>query len=182
MFEEMLAEYVEWAPAALHAEIERLELAARALDARRLAARAAAEHRQVPALDGHKSTQAYLRATCNQPSQVARAEVRRARMCRDFPRIGEALMAGRIGVGQIDELVRIQRNGRAATYLDDAAVEMLVEPRRASPDAQLQRSGRAVVDVGRPRRGVARSSRLDRQPHGARRGGQRRSLDRSQWR
>ena len=126
MFGEVLAEYLESTPAALHDEIAQLELASRALDARRLAARAAAEARQTPALDGHRSTQAYLRATCNQPSFVALGEVRRARICRDFPEIGEALMAGRIGVGQIDELVRIKRNERAAKYLDDAAVEMLL--------------------------------------------------------
>ena len=40
MFGTVLAEYRELAPAALHAEIERLELEARALDARRFAARA----------------------------------------------------------------------------------------------------------------------------------------------
>src|SRR4051795_11027691 len=127
MFAEELAEYLEWSAHSLHEEIERLELAARTLDARRLAARAAAEARQTPALDGHRSTQAYLRAVCNQPSQVALAEVRRARICRDFPQIGEALSAGRIGVGQIDELTRIRRNGRADRYLDGAAVDMLVD-------------------------------------------------------
>jgi hypothetical protein len=126
MFGTVLAEYLEWTPAALHDELERLELAARALDARRLAVRAAVEACQVPAVDGHKSTKAYLRAVCNQPSHVALAEVRRARICRDFPQIGEALLAGRIGVGQIDELVRIDRNARAARYLDVAAVDMLL--------------------------------------------------------
>src|SRR3954452_3516751 len=126
MFGEMLAEYLQWAPAALQEELERLELAARALDARRLAVRAAAEARQTAALDGHKSTQAFLRAVCNQPSNVAMAEVRRARICRDFPQVGELLMAGRIGVGQIDELVRIRRNARADPYLDPAAVDMLL--------------------------------------------------------
>src|SRR6478752_2831399 len=114
MFAKVLAGYLEWTAAALHAEVEQLELESRALDARRLAVRAAAEARQTPVVDGHRSMQAYLRATCNQPSQVARSEVRRARICRDFPQVGEALMAGRIGVGQIDELVRVQRNARAA--------------------------------------------------------------------
>src|SRR5215203_6013583 len=113
MFAGVLAEYLDWEPAALHIEIERLELESRALDARRLAARAAAEQRQTPALDGHHSMRAYLRATCNQQSQVALAEVRRARICRDYPHVGEALMEGRIGVGQIDELVRIRGNQRA---------------------------------------------------------------------
>src|SRR5215203_4526154 len=110
MFEGVLAEYTGRTGAALHAEIERLELEARSIEARQLAARAAAESLQLPALGGHKSMQAYLRATFNQPSLVARAEVRRARICRDFPQIGEALLAGRIGVGQIDELVCVQRN------------------------------------------------------------------------
>src|SRR4051812_5134457 len=127
MFGTVSAEYLGWAPAALHAELERLELEARALDARRLAIRAAAEARQVPAMDGHKSTTAYLRAVCNQPPQVALAEVRRGRICRDFPQIGDALIAGLIGAGQIDELVRIQRNQRAARYLDAAAVDTLLD-------------------------------------------------------
>src|SRR4051812_19527601 len=127
MFAELLAECLGSSPSALHDELERLELEARALDARRLAVRAAAEARQVPAVDGHKSTQAYLRAVCNQPSMVALAEVRRARACRDFPQIGEALIAGRIGIGQVDQLACIRRNERADRYLDDAAVDMLLE-------------------------------------------------------
>jgi len=142
MFEEALAEYRQWSARALHVEIERLELAARALDARRLAARAAAEQRRTPALDGHRSMRAYLRATCNQPSRVALDEVRRARICRDFPQIGEGLMAGRIGVGQIDELVLIQRNVRAERYLDDAAVDTLLEHAEHLPSRSLS----AVVD------------------------------------
>src|SRR5687768_6444781 len=126
MFSELLAEYIEQPSSALDQELRRLELAARELDARRLAVRAAAELKQVPALDGHKSTQAYLRATCNQPSWVALAEVRRARVCRDFPQIGDALAEGRIGVGQVDEFVRIHTNERARQHLDDAAVDMLL--------------------------------------------------------
>jgi len=142
MFAEVLAEYTEWSATALHAELERLELEARALDARRCAVRAAAEACQTPALDGHRSMQAYLRATCNQPAHVARAEVRRARLCRDFPQVGGALMDGRIGVGQIDELVRVQRNPRADRYLDTAAVDMLVAHGEHLP----MRSFTAVVE------------------------------------
>jgi hypothetical protein len=126
MFSELLADYVEQPAAALDQELRRLELAARELDARRLAVRAAAEAKQVPATDGHKSTQAYLRATCNQPSWVALAEVRRARVCRDFPQLGEALAEGRIGFGQIDQFVRMHTNDRARPHLDDAAVDILL--------------------------------------------------------
>ena len=70
MFGELLADYMEWSAAALDDEIRRLELEARALDARRLAVLAAAELKQTPAIDGHRSTQAYLRATTNQPAAV----------------------------------------------------------------------------------------------------------------
>src|SRR5262245_38581854 len=122
MFADLLAEYVERSPADLDEEYQGLVLSSRALDARRLAAIAAAESKQTPAIDGHKSTQAYLRATTNQPAPVALADVRRARLCRDFPHVGEALLAGRIGVGQIDEIVRITRNERAVKYLDPAQV------------------------------------------------------------
>src|ERR1043165_1439295 len=98
MFAAALAEYMGSTAPAVAAEIERLELEKRALEARQLAARAGAEQLPVPALDGHSSMKAYLRATCNQTSRVALDEVRRARICRDFPQIGEALMAGRIGI------------------------------------------------------------------------------------
>lgn len=122
MFGELLAEYIEQPSAALDEHLRELELAARQLDARRLAVRAAAELRQVPALDGHTSTQAYLRATCNQRSWVALAEVRRARLCRDFAQVGDALAAGRIGLSQLDELVRIHTNDRARAHLDDTHI------------------------------------------------------------
>jgi hypothetical protein len=126
MFRELLADYTEQPAAALDQQLRELELAARELDARRLAVRAAAEARQVPALDGHTSTQAYLRATCNQRSGIALAEVRRARVCRDYPQVGDALAEGRIGLAQIDELVRIHTNDRARPQLDDAQVDLLV--------------------------------------------------------
>src|SRR4051812_9963522 len=178
MLAELLAKCLGSSPSALHDELERLELEARALDARRLAVRAAAEARQVPAVDGHKSTQAYLRAVCNQPSMVALAEVRRARACRDFPQIGEALIAGRIGIGQVDQLASIRRNERADRYLDDAAVDMLLEHAEHLPI----RSFTAVVERwlmwADPGRRVAGSIRVDRPPQRTRRRRRRRSVDR----
>ena len=126
MFSDLLDNYMTWSPAALDTELRQLELQARELDARRLAVRAAAENTQTFAVDGHTSVKAYLRASTNQPSPVVLAETRRARLCRDFPAVGEALMSGRIGVGQIDELVRITRNPRAIAHLDEAQVDMLL--------------------------------------------------------
>ncbi len=126
MFIELLGYYLTWSPAALDTEVRRLEVQARELDARRLAVRAAAENTQTFTIDGHTSAKAYLRATTNQPAAVALAETRRARLCRDFPAVGEALITGRIGIGQIDELVRITRNPRAVTHLDDEQITMLL--------------------------------------------------------
>src|SRR5262245_31337310 len=127
MFAELVADYMSWTPAALDDETGRLEVLSRELDARKLAVRAVAERRQTPALDGHRSTQAYLRATTNQPAHVARAEVRRARLCGEFTDVGEALMAGHIGIGQIDEMARIARNPCAAQHLDREQVAMLLQ-------------------------------------------------------
>ena len=85
MFGEVLAEYVEWTPAALDDEIARLELASRALDARRLAARAAAESVRLRRSMGTGRPRRICgrRAISRRPWRSA--EVRRARICRDFP-------------------------------------------------------------------------------------------------
>jgi hypothetical protein len=126
MFAELLADCQQRPAAMLDDEFASLELAARQLAGRRLAVIAAAEANQTPALDGHRSTQAYLRARTNQPARAALVDVLRARLCRQFPQVGEALITGRIGLGQIDELVRITRNPRAVTHLDDSHVDMLL--------------------------------------------------------
>src|SRR5262245_60374057 len=126
MFGDLVAANVERSAAALDQQIRDAELESRAHDANRLALLVAAEFKQTPALDGHKSTKALFRATTNQPAAVTLADVRCARLCRDFPDVGDALLAGRVGLGQIDEMVRITRNPRAVQYLDHEQVEMLL--------------------------------------------------------
>src|SRR5262245_11696739 len=125
MFGELVAGYVECSANARDQQLGDDTLESRARAANRLALLVAAEFKQTPAIDGHKSTKAYLRATTNQPAAVALAEVRRARLCRDFPQVGDALLLGRVGLGQIDELVRITRNERAVKHLDDEQIDML---------------------------------------------------------
>lgn len=122
MFDELLAELSEGPEAVLDGELRRLEVLAREVEARRLAVLAIAELRQVPATDGHRSTQAYVRATLNQPA--AAAIVRRARLVGEFPVLGEALLAGRIGVAQVDQIVRAWNNPRAKQFFTpDAAAQ-----------------------------------------------------------
>lgn len=142
MFGELLADYAGWNPAGLDAELRRLEVESRALEARRAAALCVAELRQVPAADGHKSTVAYLRATTNQP-RGALAQLQRARFLGEYPSAGEALAAGRIGLNQVDEMVRAWSNPRAAEHVDARVIDMFL------PWAEHFRLSEFVVVVDR---------------------------------
>ncbi|HWL41671.1 MAG TPA: DUF222 domain-containing protein [Ilumatobacter sp.] len=129
MFGELVEERMGWTATQLDAELREIELAHRALEARRAANLTAAEARQVRDLDGHRTTQAYVRATTNQPAALASVQVRRARFCRDHPAAGDALLAGYVGLGQVDDLARLAKHPRVgvlvdgpvlASFLDDA--------------------------------------------------------------
>ena len=126
MFAEALTHLQRQSPGELDRRLSDVELEGRAIAAQRLAVIAAADSTQTWALEGHRSAQGYLRGRTNQGSRVALTDVRRARLCRDFVQVGEALMAGRIGLSQIDVLLRIAGNPRAVKHLDDAHVDMLL--------------------------------------------------------
>lgn len=126
MFGQLVDERMAWTPAELDTELREIELAHRALEARRAANLIASEARQVRDVDGHRSTQAYVRATTNQPG--ASVEVRRARFCREHPAAGEALRAGHIGVAQVDELARLAHHPRVGVLIDgDVLAPFLAE-------------------------------------------------------
>ncbi len=125
MFAELLDDYRRWEPAALDAEFRRLEVEARALEARRLALLSVVDTKQVGRADGHLSTKAYLKGVARTSGSLAAASIRRARTCRDAPAIGEALAAGHIGLAQVDELSRVHANGRVSDLLPHAAAELL---------------------------------------------------------
>jgi len=113
MYGELLDELVGWEAAALDAEYRRIELAERALQARKLAVLHAVEANQVAVVDGHRSTRGYQKAATNTSGPRANAELRRARACRDHHQLGDALQAGHIGVAQVDELARALAHPRA---------------------------------------------------------------------
>lgn len=127
MFDDLVDERMEWTVAQLDAEFREIELAHRALEARRAANLTAAEARQVRDVDGHRTTQAYVRATINQPGAVASALVRRARFCRQHPAAGEALLAGHVGVAQVDELARLATHPRVGVLIDAPIVATFME-------------------------------------------------------
>lgn len=121
MFGELLEDLATWSPEALRREYEQLELRRRELEARSLAVLAVLDVRGVGGADGHRSTTAYLRATTNQSR--AQASVRRARLVGDHPAVGEALMAGRFGLSQVDQIARVHANPRVTEFFTPQAVD-----------------------------------------------------------
>lgn len=127
MYVQSAAAMLGWSDGQLDAEHRDIEIASRALEARRAACVAACETRHVSGIDGHRSLQAYVRATTNQPGAIAHAQVRRARFCRRFPAAGEALWAGHVGVAQVDALARLAANPRVGALVDEELVAMFLE-------------------------------------------------------
>lgn len=125
MFRELLDELADWSPAALHAEFARLELERRAVDARQLAVLATIDATAAGGTDGHRSTLAYLRATTNQSRGQIR--LRRARLVREHPQVGDALSAGRIGTSQVDQIARMHANPRVRDRFDSDAAHYFTE-------------------------------------------------------
>jgi len=126
MFVELVEDYMQWSATALDAAYREFELEDRRREATRLAMVQAIEARQVPAIDGHRSTRGYIKFTANTTGGRASSEVRRARLCRDFPEIGEALAAGYIGAAQVDLIARAFANPRLSDKRA-AAVPVLLE-------------------------------------------------------
>lgn len=122
----VFAELVELTGAELDGELRALELEHRRLVARQAMAIAVAEARQVPAADGHRSTSAYLRATCNwSPGEIARMR-KLARLFDAVPVVAETLSAGLIGVAQAFEIARVHSNRRIG-HLTSAIAPVLLE-------------------------------------------------------
>jgi hypothetical protein len=125
MFGELLEELAGWSPAELDVEYRRLELEARQAQARQLAVLAIIDVKGAGRADGHRSTLAYLRATTNQSH--GQITIRRARLVGAHPQVGEALMTGRLGVSQIDQVARAHSNPRTTELFTREAVDWFVE-------------------------------------------------------
>ena len=122
----VFAELVELTGVELDGELRALELEHRRLVARQAMVIAVAEARQVFAADGHRSTSAYLRATCNwSPGEVARMR-KLARLFDAVPSVAEALAAGLIGVAQATEIARVHSNRRIG-HLTSTIAPVLLE-------------------------------------------------------
>lgn len=121
MFDRLLDAALGDSDAAIDEQIRELELAARRLEARRAALIGVSEHRGAFRVDGHRTMSAYLRAACNASDAEATRSRRIARACVAVPALGEALLAGRIGVSQVLEIARIQTNPRTRQFFERVA-------------------------------------------------------------
>jgi hypothetical protein len=121
MFEDLLDTAMGETDAELDEQIRASELALRELQARQAALLAVAEHRGVFRVDGHRSMKGYLRATCNHSTNEASRQRTVAVVCAAVPALGDALLAGRVGVVQVLEIARIHRNPRTRKFFERVA-------------------------------------------------------------
>lgn len=125
MFADLLEDLASWSPEALDAELRALELTARRVEARKLAVLAVIDAKDAGRVDGHRSTLAYLRATTNQSAGTL--TLRRARLLGEHPPVGDALMTGRIGASQADQIARVHANPRVREHFTPAALDWFLE-------------------------------------------------------
>jgi hypothetical protein len=135
MFAELLDEAMGTPAAGLDEQLRASELALRDAQARHAAVVAVIEHRGAfREVDGHRSMNAYLRATCNSSTGDAGRQRLIARVCAAAPELGDALLAGRIGVPQVLELARVHQNPRTRRFFERVVPVYLPIAEQASHD------------------------------------------------
>lgn len=125
-FGDLTADIEALADDALTERFRVLELEQRRLAAEMAAVVAEGQRRNVHAIDGHHSLAGWLRANANwSGGQVSRAR-KVARLVADLPMVGTDLLAGRLGVAQVEELARVRANPRCGDQLG-GSIELLLE-------------------------------------------------------
>lgn len=119
MFTEVLEVLMELPDTALDDRIRALELDRRRLDAELAAAITVAEHRQLPAVDGHRTINAYLRATLNWSDGEASRFRSLARAVDHVDGLGDAWYSGRFGLSQAVQFGRLYGNRRVRDQLPE---------------------------------------------------------------
>jgi hypothetical protein len=126
MFEEALTELMALSNAELDTHIRNNELERRRLDA----AITVAEHRQLPAIDEHRSINAYLRATINCSSSEATRWRSLARGVDHIDGLGEHWITGRFGDSQAARLAALYGNRRVRDRLAEFTPLLLDDAER----------------------------------------------------
>ena len=125
LFDGVLEELHGLSDLQLDERIREIELRRRRLDAELAAAIAFAEHRQVPAIDGQRSTNAYLRATINCSSGEAARLRTLAHAVDRVDGLGEGWVVGRFGASQAGRLAALHSNRRVTDRLVEFAPLLL---------------------------------------------------------
>lgn len=125
MFDDLLRGLTDLADTALDERIREIELERRRLDAELAAAIAVAEHRQLPAIDGHRSTNAYLRATLNCSTTEAGRLRSQARAVDHVDGLGATWYAGHFGSSQATRFAVLYSNPRVRGRLGEFAPILL---------------------------------------------------------
>ncbi len=126
MFADLIAECVGLPDSAIDDELRSVELASRELEARRAALVAVGSARKVYRHEGHHGVRNWVRATCNSSRAETTKQVRLAALVDAVPAVGDALLAGRVGLAQVHELGAAFANPRVSDYLG-AVVPILLD-------------------------------------------------------
>lgn len=121
MFVDLLEQHLASSDVELDAAIRANELARRRLAAEQAALLAVSTARGAYRMDGHRTLASYLRATSNVSHRSASRRRRLAEVCEAVPELGDALVAGRIGVDQVLEIARIHANPRTRRHFTKVA-------------------------------------------------------------
>lgn len=121
MYSDLVDSCVTLTDVELDQRLRRRELQMRRLQAEQAVLIALCRSRGVFRADGHRSINAYLRATLNaSPAEAARLR-RVSAACEASPELGEALFDGRVGMTQIVEIARIHGNPRTRPFFATVA-------------------------------------------------------------
>lgn len=126
MFDDLLTELMGLTNTELDDRLRANELERRRLDAEQAALVTIAHHRQLYAVDEHRSINAYLRATLNCSSSEASRLRTVARAVDNIDGLGDGWLAGRFGISQVARLANVYGNRRIRDRLP-AAAPLLIE-------------------------------------------------------
>lgn len=132
----MLEECVGFSDAELEEQLRDTEREQRELSARRAALLAVIEHRGSFRDHGHRSADAFLRATCNTGRGTIARDRKLARLVAAHPKVGDALLAGHMSVDHALEIGRIQANSRIRELLP-VVVDVFVDLAEHSTHREL---------------------------------------------
>ncbi len=126
MFAELVGKAVEMSAADLDGWVRELVVLQRRVAAELAAALAVGSARSDYEADGHGSMHAYVKATMNCSDAEASRWNRLAQLGDEEPAVADALLTGRVGLGQMDRLARAAQHRRAGHAFRDHA-ERLVD-------------------------------------------------------